>query len=657
MYSRLLAAQYVGFDTETTGLDTLAADFELVGLCFAIDTRTGYYLPLAHTSPAVGMLFDPVTNRAPTPLKQLGLDQVLAQLKPLLETKPLVGQNLKYDYKVMLRYGIKLNIEFDTLLAAHVADENGRHNLKLLTKKCFGYRAMEYNELGDEGDTYVDFKKVLVEDAMKYAAPDAVTPLRLMKLLKGVIDPVPGLRRTLYDVEMPLPSVIADMELVGFKLDSPHLMAMYRELGRKVSVCDATIKALGKEPHLNVASGQQMRALLYDKLRMKLPGRRKKGNKGLLEEETIKTLRSRVGKMRMKGVSKTEATELLTAYINRGKYAKARGTYTANLIEQISDDGRLHTDFLQVGTRGARGACSNPNLQNLPRNDDPDDIMYDYDIRKGFVADPGYVFLLSDYSMAEVCTCAGISGCQDLISIVTGRRRDAKGRKIDLHLNTACHAFHLDYDEAKEILGNPKHPRYSKVKVFRQKAKAINFGILYGITAKGLAREIEVTVPEAETLINAFGAAYPGVAKWMHDVKVRLRQQLYTETIVGRRRRIEWGDVKHDFDTVYKFCLNHIIQSTVGEIVKMAMAKVHRALEGTGAMQVLQIHDEILTLCPESIYKEVGEVVSKEMYYELNGVPLIADTEAKRTLSKRERPIWTYSARCASTMAGADTSK
>jgi len=698
MYSRLSVARRISFDTETTCLDPLAHHFDLVGMSFAVDETTGYYVPLKHTTPteaskpkkrpknippnewrelkkpqaAQALMFHP-NGRVAEPPKQLPEAWVIQQIRPLLESRLIMGHGLKYDYQVMMSlYGIRLNIEYDSIAAAHIVDERTSLALKDLTERYLGYKAMKFSEaVGGEGKVKdrrarSNFESVPIDRATVYAAPDAVNPIRLRNHFRSTFQANPEFLGLLTTEVRDIP-ITAEMELAGTRLDTNHLTAMHTDLLR---VCDEKrdqLRRMTGKPDLNPGSQPQMIDLLYngkDGMRLKFPGKRKdtSSQKGMMIRETVEKLVVNVRtkdekewrndwKNKRHAFTRQQILDILKTYQDLTRLQKLNSTYTHSLIDVVSDDGRLHTNYHQHGTKSGRYASSSPNFQNMPRNTNPDDPTYHYDIRKAFQAgfdgsSEPWVYVLSDYSAMEMRICAALSGCQSMRDIVLGVARDGHGDPIDIHLYTACTAFQMNYDEAALILKDKKHPKYMEVKEKRQQAKAVNFGIIYGITEHGLAAGLNKPVSFTLGIKNGFLQAYPGVAEWMQRTRVYLSQNLYTRTHSGRRRRISWQEKneKWAFERAYRACLNHQIQGTGADIVKRAMWKVQNGLwrMGTRAKITGQIHDEIIVHCPESEHRQIAKMVVDEMHEDLDGIPITAEAEVKRTWSKLEEPLWKY---------------
>lgn len=660
LYSRLLVASWISFDTETTCLDPLAHNFKVVGMSFAVDDVTGYYIPLNHCPPRQRMLFDLGTMEPIEPIVQLPEKMVIEKLKPLLETRQIVGHGLKFDYQaVKCKYGIVLrNIVYDTLAASNLLDERGSHGLKDLTEHWLGYKPVHFEQVADPGeDTETDrkaeshFDTVPLKKAALYAAPDAVNPVRLRNAFR------PELMREerfikLLQIEIPLIARTAEMELVGTNLDTEHLRRISIELDTETSKIAQDLRAIAHNPELNPASTQQMVELVYEKMKApKLVRSKEKGSsKGLFERNTREKLlvAIREDKRTKFGVGgewmKADVLRLLETYQHWVRLTKLNGVYTTSLIDIVSDDGRLHTLFNQFGARSGRFSSSQPNFQNIPRNTDPKDPAYKYDIRKAFRADPGWVYVLADYSAMEMRIAAGMADDQVMKNIVMGVSKDAVGEPIDIHLYTAAAAFNLNYDEAAAILRDKKNPRYAEIKEYRQKAKPVNFGILYGMTEFGLAADLGETVEFARAVIAGFMRAYERVAAWMKRIETYLRAHLYTETYMGRRRRATYQEMHEHwaFQKAFRACLNHTIQGTGADIVKLSMNKIADEIQRLGlkARMVGQVHDEVIIHCPEPEYETVARMMLKQMESEVNGVPLVAEAEVKRTWSKLEEPLW-----------------
>jgi DNA polymerase-1 len=699
MYSRLNVARRISFDTETTCLDPHAHHFDLVGMSFAVDETTGYYVPLKHTTPteptkpkkrpknippdkwkemkkppaSQALLFH-TNGRVAEPPKQLPEDWVIDRIRPLLEYKLIMGHGLKFDCQVMMKlYGIRLNVEYDSISAAHIIDERTSLALKDLCERYLGYKAMKFSEAtGGEGkvkdrSARSNFESVPVDRATIYAAPDAVNPIRLRNHFRAQFASNPEFLGLLTTEVRDIP-ITAEMELAGTKLGTNHLTSMHVDLLRVSDEKMEQLRGLVGMPELNPGSQPQMIDLLYDGkdgMRLKFPGKRKDNSKkGMMIRETIEKLVVNVRtkeekewrsdwKNKKHRFTRQQILDFLKLYQDLTRLQKLNSTYTHTLIDSMSDDGRLHTLYHQQGTKSGRYSSSSPNFQNMPRNTNPDDPTYHYDIRKAFQAgfdrnpEP-WVYILADYTAMEMRICAALSGCQSMRDIVLGVARDGHGNPIDIHLYTACVAFELNYDECALIIKDKKHPKYREIKEKRQQAKAVNFGIIYGITEHGLAAGLNKPVAFTLNIKNGFLRAYPGVAEWMKRTEFYLRKNLYTKTHSGRRRRISWQEKneKWAFARAYRACLNHQIQGTGADIVKRAMWRVQNGLWNmrTRATITGQIHDEIIVHCPENEYQRVGMMMVDEMYEELEGIPIIAEAEVKRTWSKMEDPLWKYSA-------------
>jgi len=668
MYSRLQAAKCVCFDTETTCLDQYAHHFKVVGLAFSVDPVTGYYVPLNHIPPRQGTLFNMETLQATDPIIQLPEDWVIPQIKTILEEKEIMGHGLKFDYQAMMScYGIELkNIVYDTLPASHILDERGFHNLKFVTEKYLGYKPMSFDDVVEgtgkkkgkkdrRAPSY--FEYVHPKKAASYAAPDTVNPIRLRAHFKKQYMSDPRFLQLLTDEVKVVPE-LARMEGVGTYLNTAHLRDMFLDLSSELRILIDKIRAVAKNADLNPGSDAQMVDLIYGSMKVRRPKRPntdESSNKGLVDRKGVERLMVTIRnnkQVRYGKWHKEEVLQLIQHFQHYTRLSKMNNTYTTSMIDKLSDDFKLHTSYNQLKKSG-RLSSEQPNFQNMPRNSDPGEITYKYDVRVAFCAnkdpkDKDYVYVLADYSAMEMRICAALSGCHELTEIVTGRRRDGYGNPIDIHLYTACAAFHLNYDEAIVILKDKNHPRHAQIKEYRQKAKPVNFGIIYGMTKWGLAADLNETVAVAETIIAGFMRAYPGVAAWMNRTETYLRAHLYTETAFGRRRRISHAEL-HDnkaFKKAYRACLNHQIQGTGADIIKKQMVRVSIRLKEMGVKGELagQVHDELLVRCPYSEHVQIASMMVKEMHFVLKGIDLPVEADVKYTWSKMETPIWSIAA-------------
>jgi DNA polymerase-1 len=475
----------------------------------------------------------------------------------------------------------------------------------------------------------------------------------------------------LLDMEVTLEPITAEMELVGSWVDTDHLVSLSNHLRDEAAAHANRVIQIANNPQLNPHSTKQMVELLYGQMHVKHPDgkrRNQQGSKGMLTRKTLEKMQVKVRENAQKtygGWPKAALVELLDNYLNMTKLTTIDSRYTHSMIEAISDDGKLHTSFNQHGTRSGRYSSEDPNFQNMPRNTDPESPTYKYDVRAAFLANkkkphyeyakgelPEYVYVLCDYSQMEMKICAALSGCRVLYDIVTGIRRDKNGNRIDIHLYTACEAFRLDYDYCVQVLADPNHPEYAKIKEYRQKAKPVNFGIIYGMTKYGLAAELNEPVRFAETIIAGYMRAYPGVAAWMDRTRQTLRSKFYTETTYGRRRRASWSELQDDgaAKTAFRACLNHQIQGTGADVVKDAMIRVHHELRKRKLKSKIsaQIHDEIIGLAPFTEAVQVAQLMEQAMLdqiplYGSGGqvmVPLPAEAEIKFSWSKLIKPLW-----------------
>jgi DNA polymerase-1 len=683
MFSQLTVSEFIAFDTETTHLDTLHPEFKCCGLCLAVDETTGYYVPLNHKPPVntkgQRLLVDPLSGEAVDKLVQLPQDWVVQEIKPLLETKPVLGHSLKFDYQVARTLDITLrNVQYDSMAAAHIIDERTPLGLKELVERYLGYRPMtleqatgrKYGKKKRRGAKSY-FEYVPLERATAYAAPDAVNVLRLRKAFRPYFFVRDENNQLIYNKkftkmlrrEVRLIPITAETELIGTWLDTGHLVETSNQLTAAANVHRQRVIDIVGDPLLNPGSKDQIWEIIYKKMFLKFPGKKDKDDasrKGMLERAALEKMtvqvRSDTEKIkygRGRGWTKGQVLDFLEAYQNMTKLEKLEGTYTHTLIDQISGDGRLHTLFNQFGTKSGRYSSEQPNFQNMPRNTDPKSPTAPYDIRKAFRADPGWVYILCDYSQMEMRICAAASGCPALTPIILGERKDARGEPIDIHLYTAAEAFGFNYDEGAAVLADESHPQHKFYKEKRQTAKPVNFGIIYGRTKHGLAAGMGVTVQEADGIVQGYMRAYPGVAAWMGDVKRYVKDRMFTETKYGRRRRTSWAEVNNRkyFGRAYRACLNHIIQGSGADVVKKKMIEVHEALltGGYRGRIVGQIHDEIIVMCPEEEYEAIAKMMVAVMYdtIEWDGrpmVPLPAEAEVKRTWSKKEKAIWKWDA-------------
>lgn len=562
----LSQASVLGFDTETTSTDPLAAD--LVGISLSTRPGVGYYLPVGHA-----------TGEA-----QLPLPQVMEALRAALTDPrlPKVGQNLKYDRLMLERNGVKpAPLTFDTMLAEWLRDPDSRNlGLKEMADHYLGAEMTHIEELIGRGKAQVSMADVPVGLAAPYAAADAEVVLKLMPLLQEKMDAV-NATRIFNEIEMPLIDVLADMEMTGITLDAPFLSGMSGELQQRMAAIERDIFAACGQ-NFNINSTQQLSKVLFEHLRLAPPDRRKKTASG-----HFSTSAGVLDEMR----GQHPVVDMVLDY---RELAKIRSTYLEALPQQVNPrTGRVHTSFSQTGSVTGRLASSNPNLQNIPIRSEIGRL-----VRKGFVAAPGCVLLSVDYSQIELRILAHMSGDEAML--------EAFRRGQDIHATTASAIFNVPLDQV--------------TKDMRRSAKSINFGLVYGMSAFGLARGANLTLAEAENYVKAYFEEFHGVKAYLDGIRRLAARQGYVETMLGRRRYFpnlqnpSFSNVNHR-NREEREAINSPIQGTAADMMKLAMIQLPPALKAAGcpASLLLQVHDELVLETPQADLPDTVRLVRQVM--------------------------------------------
>ncbi|MDV5172258.1 DNA polymerase I [Photobacterium rosenbergii] len=574
---KLNTAEVVAFDTETDGLDYMTAN--LVGVSFAVEEGKAAYVPVAHDyldAPA-----------------QLDRDWVLAQLKPLLEdpSKDKVGQNLKFDASILARYGIEMQgIRFDTMLESYVFNSVvGRHDMDSLSLRYLEHKTISFEDIAGKGKKQLTFNQIDLEQAGPYAAEDADITLRLHNVLLEKVNADAKLKSVLDDIEMPLVPVLSRMERTGVLIDSMLLGAQSTEIAVRLDELEKqAFEIAGDE--FNLSSPKQLQVILFEKMGLpvlkKTPSGTPSTNEEVLQELALDY----------------PLPKLILEYRS---LAKLKSTYTDKLPKMMNPaTGRVHTSYHQAVTATGRLSSSDPNLQNIPvRNEEGRRI------RQAFIAPTGYKVLAVDYSQIELRIMAHLSGDQALL--------DAFNHGKDIHAATAA-----------EILGIPLDSVTSEQ---RRRAKAINFGLIYGMSAFGLAKQLDMGRNEAQDYMNVYFERYPGVLEYMESTRNQASEQGYVETLFGRRLHLP--DIKSRNGmrrkAAERAAINAPMQGTAADIIKRAMVLVDEWVgqQPEGRVRLLmQVHDELVFEVQESEVDNVSAEVRRlmESAAEL-AVPLIAD--------------------------------
>ncbi|MBH2571744.1 DNA polymerase I [Serratia marcescens] len=575
--ARLKKADVFAFDTETDGLDTLTAN--LIGLSFAIAPGEAAYLPVAH-------------DYLDAPL-QLDRAYVLEALKPLLEDEKAlkVGQNLKFDMSLLARYGIEMRgIAYDTMLESYVLDSvGGRHDMDSLADRYLSHKTITFEEIAGKGKNQLTFNQIALEQAALYAAEDADVTLQLYLAMWPQLKQSAELLTVFNEIEMPLLPVLSHIERTGVLIDPAILSAHSQELAKRLAELEAQAHELAEEP-FNLASTKQLQAILYEKQKLpvlkKTPGGAPSTNEEVLAELALDY----------------PLPKVILEY--RG-LAKLKTTYTDKLPLMINPvSGRVHTSYHQAVTATGRLSSSDPNLQNIPvRNEEGRRI------RQAFIAPEGYRIVAADYSQIELRIMAHLSQDEGLLKAF------AEGK--DIHRATASEVFGVPLDK---VTGEQ-----------RRSAKAINFGLIYGMSAFGLARQLGIPRGEAQRYMDLYFERYPGVLDYMERTRQQASEQGYVSTLDGRRLYLP--DVRSSNamrrKAAERAAINAPMQGTAADIIKRAMIEVDAWLQGQEkplVRAIMQVHDELVFEVHESVIEEASQRIRQLMEGSMTlAVPLKVD--------------------------------
>ena len=542
--SRLEAAPLFAFDTETTSLNYMQA--EIVGLSFAIEPGEAAYVPLAHLNPGLE--------------GQLDRDRILDQMKPLLESDAVkkVGQHLKYDANVLANHGITLRgIAHDTMLQSYIIDAVGsRHDMGSLALKYLGQRVISFEEVAGKGAKQVSFDHVDIEQAAAYAAEDADVTLRLHETLVPKLEAEAALNEVYQRLELPLVPVLSKIERNGAFVSIDKLQAQSHEIAIRLAELESQACELAGQP-FNLASPKQLGEILFEKLELPVIKKTPKGAPSTAEEVLVELAND---------------YELPAVLIEHRGLAKLKSTYTDKLPEMVDTrTGRVHTSYHQAVTATGRLSSSDPNLQNIPIR-----TQAGRRIRQAFIAPEGRKIVAADYSQIELRIMAHLSSDAGLLR--------AFANELDVHSATAAEVFDVSLDEVTTDQ--------------RRKAKAINFGLIYGMSAFGLAKQIGVARGEAQEYIDRYFARYPGVADYMDATRAIAHEQGYVETLLGRRLYLPEINARNKQRQLAaeRTAINAPMQGTAADIIKLAMIDVDAWLTETAldAKMIMQVHDELV---------------------------------------------------------------
>lgn len=569
---KLRQAPLFAFDTETTSLDAQQA--KLVGLSFAVEPHEAAYVPLAHDY-----------EGAPT---QLDRDSVLLALKPLLEdpAKGKIGQNAKYDINILANcalggdpaQGIQMRgVTYDTMLESYVLDSTAtRHDMDSLALKYLDHSTIAFEDIAGKGAKQLTFNQIPLEKAGPYAAEDADITLRLHHALQERLAKTPSVQPVLMDIEMPLVPVLAKIERQGALVDAELLKVQSGELGVKMAELEREAFALAGE-EFNLGSPKQLGVILYDKLGMPVLSKTAKG-----QPSTAEAVLAELAE---------QDYPLPTVLMEYRSLSKLKSTYTDKLPEQINPrTGRIHTSYQQAVAATGRLSSSDPNLQNIPVR-----TAEGRRIRQAFVASPGYKLLAADYSQIELRIMAHLAKDEGLLHAF---RND-----LDVHRATAAEVFGVPLEQVTNDQ--------------RRSAKAINFGLIYGMSAFGLAKQIGVDRKQSQDYIDRYFARYPGVLAYMERTRAQAAEQGFVETLFGRRLYLPDINAKNPAlrKGAERTAINAPMQGTAADIIKRAMVAVDNWLTDSGldACVILQVHDELVLEVREDLVEQVREQIRPYM--------------------------------------------
>lgn len=568
LVEKIQEVKWVSVDTETTGLDPRKD--QLVGISIAIDSKRGYYIPVRH---AYG--------------EQLEWNKISSLLKPILENSEIkkMGQNLKFDMRVLLHAGIEVRgVSADTLLAAYSLDSNGRHNLDYLSKKYLDYTMLSYEEVTGKGAKQVTFDQVPIDVATHYAAEDAWAVFCLWNRLEPQLIEQKALE--LYQkVDLPMVELVASMEEAGILVDLEFLKNLEQEFTEELKSIEEKILSYSKTKILNLNSPKQLAVFLFEELKLPPQGKTKTGySTDASVLETLSTLH--------------EAPKLLLEY---REISKLKNTYVVPL-QELSDpqDHRVRTSFHLTGTSTGRLSSSDPNLQNIPARS-----KRGQKIREAFIAKKGCVLLSADYSQIELRILAHLSQDSQLMHSFQ--------KNEDVHRRTASEIYHLSPEQVTDDQ--------------RAVAKAINFGLMYGKTPFGLAEELKISRAEAKKMIDRYFERYQGVKRYLDETVQFAHDHAYVETLLGRKRSLPEIKASNPMvrNNAERVAMNSPIQGTASDLIKIAMCEIHQELkkQNLKSQLLLQVHDELIFEVLDQEIETVKALVVQKMEQALSlRVPL-----------------------------------
>ena len=571
---KLKQAKLFALDTETDNLDYMAAN--LVGISFALENGEAAYLPLQ-----LDYLGAPKTLKKTT---------ALALLKSVLENPAIqkVGQNFKYDLTIFARNGIDVQgVAFDTMLESYVLNSTGRHNMDDLAKRYLGHQTISFEEIAGKGKNQLTFNQIPLEQAAEYAAEDADVTMKLQQVLWEKLSKEPTLEKLFKEMELPLLGVLSRMERRGVLIDSDALFLQSNEIANRLSELEEQAYVLAGQP-FNLASTKQLQEILFDKLGLPVIQKTPKGapstNEEVLEELAF-------------------SHELPEVLVEHRGLSKLKSTYTDKLPQMVNlQTGRVHTSYHQAVTATGRLSSSDPNLQNIPiRNEEGRRI------RQAFIAREGFTVVAADYSQIELRIMAHLSQDQGLINAFT------QGK--DIHRSTAAEIFGVALDDVTSEQ--------------RRNAKAINFGLIYGMSAFGLSRQLGIGRADAQSYMDLYFKRYPGVQTFMHDIREKAKAQGYVETLFGRRLYLPDINSSNGMrrKAAERVAINAPMQGTAADIIKRAMIQLDQKLQNDPDIaMIMQVHDELVFEVRSEKVAFYSELIKTQMESAADlVVPLIVD--------------------------------
>ena len=593
---KIQAEKLVAVDTETNALDVMSA--ELVGISFGLASGEACYIPLTHKEEVSeqagqGDLFAKNTAMVGYELvkNQLDLTACLAQLKPILEDEQIkkIGQNIKYDLTVFANHGIEVQgVAFDTMLESYTQNSTGRHNMDDLAERYLGHKTIAFEEIAGKGKNQLTFDKIALDVASEYAAEDADVTMKLHQTLFPELEKTPTLLKLFNEIEMPLVRVLSHIERNGVLIDPQKLLAQSQEIEQRLAEVETEVhQAAGQE--FNLASTKQLQEILFEKLGLPVKKKTPKGAPST-NEEVLEELAQ-------------EGHIVPKLLIEHRGLSKLKSTYTDKLPQMINPKtGRVHTSYHQAVTATGRLSSSDPNLQNIPiRNEEGRRI------RQAFIAREGYKIVAADYSQIELRIMAHLAHDEGMLKAFT------EGK--DIHRSTAAEIFGVSLEEVTNEQ--------------RRNAKAINFGLIYGMSEFGLSNQLGISRQEARTYMDAYFNRYPNVLQFMTDIKAKAAEQGYVETLLGRRLYLP--EIKSSNGmrrkAAERVAINAPMQGTAADIIKVAMIGIDKMIFGDENIKmIMQVHDELVFEVKAEMVEHYSQLIKTEMEKAIKlHVPLIAD--------------------------------